>query len=409
MILFENFRIALRALTANKLRSGLTMLGIVIGVGAVVALLAIGQGATSSITSQVQGMGSNLVTVMAARGMGGPGGNESPGRLYYSDYLALSAAVGKMATLAPVFQTSQVVKNGNRNAQYSITGVTPEFAIVRDYTVDKGRFINESDQGTGARVVMLGSQSSSDLFGNLNPVGRQIKIGDLNFTVVGLLKSKGSAGFGSSDDVILIPLETGYTRLFGAQATDNGARTVSSISMAAATPADVDPLMTRTDYILRKQHKLTSGQQADFSLLSQSEIMSTLSTITTTLTIFLGAIAAISLLVGGIGIMNIMLVSVNERTREIGLRKAVGAQRSHILIQFLIETVTLSLLGGIIGIGLGVGVAMVFTKTGLITAQVSVNSILLAFFFALAVGVFFGLYPASRAASLSPMEALRYE
>jgi putative ABC transport system permease protein len=409
MILLENFRIALRALTANKLRSALTMLGIVIGVGAVVALLAIGQGATSSITSQVEGMGSNLVTVMAARGFGGPRENGSPGRLYYSDYLALSAAVGKMATLSPVFQTSETVKNGNRNAQYSITGVTPDFAYVRDYSVEKGRFITDNDQGAGARVAVLGSQAASELFGNLDPIGRQLKIGELNFTIVGVLQAKGSTGFGSSDDVILIPLETGYSRLFGARALDNGARMVSSISMAAATPEDVNPLITRTDYILRKQHKLSSTDEADFSLLSQNQIISTLSTITTTLTVFLGAIAAISLLVGGIGIMNIMLVSVTERTREIGLRKAVGAQRSHILIQFLIETVTLSLLGGIIGIGLGVGVATIFTKTGLITAQVSANSILLAFTFALAVGVFFGLYPASRAAGLSPMEALRYE
>jgi putative ABC transport system permease protein len=409
MNLIENVKIALRALVSNKLRSTLTMLGIIIGVGAVVALMAIGEGATASITGQVEGLGSNMISILPTRELNGPMNNTQLTRLYYSDYEAIARHSENIAKIAPVFQAGKVVKYGNKSAQYTVTGITADFADVRSYKVAQGRFVTQSDNAANARVAVLGSQAATDLFGNLNPLGRTIKIGGIQFDVVGVLESKGSGGFGSSDDVILIPLETGYTKLFGSTAMADGKRLLSSLYLSAANPDVVNDAVTRVEYILRKQHGLSPSVEADFSVISQNQFLDTLGQITTTLTIFLGAIAAISLLVGGIGIMNIMLVSVTERTREIGLRKAVGARRNAILAQFLIETVTLSVFGGLLGVLLGAGVAWLFTFTGMITAQVTLSSISMAFLFAVAVGVFFGLYPASRAASLRPIEALRYE
>jgi putative ABC transport system permease protein len=408
MNIIENVRIALRALVSNKLRSALTMLGIVIGVGAVVALLAIGQGATASVTSQVEGLGSNMITILPTRNLRGMMGAQTT-RLYYSDYETIAGHNENIAKMAPIYQAGETVKYGSKNAQYTVMGTTPDFTDVRAYKVSQGRFLNENDSAANARVAVLGSQTAVDLFGNLNPVGRSIKIGGVQFDVIGVLESKGSGGFGSSDDVILIPLETGYTKLFGSAAVDNGKRLISTLSISAASPNVVNDVIAQVEYILRKQHGLDPSADADFSVMSQNQFLDTLNQITSTLTIFLGAIAAISLLVGGIGIMNIMLVSVTERTREIGLRKAVGARRNTILMQFLVETVTLSVFGGLLGVLLGAGVAWLFTFTGMITAHVTLNSVLLAFMFAVAVGVFFGLYPASRAAALRPIEALRYE
>ncbi len=408
MDLFENVRIALRALVSNKLRSALTMLGIVIGVGAVVALLAIGEGATTSITSQVEGLGSNMITILPTRELRGMIGAPTT-RLYYTDYEAIADHSQNIAQIAPVCQSSEPVKYGSKNATYTVIGTTPDFADVRAYKVAQGRFISENDNASQERVVVLGAQTAQDLFGNLDPLGRKIKIDGVQFDVVGVLEAKGSGGFGSSDDVIIVPLDTGYAKLFGSAAIADGKRLISSLYLSAANPEVVNDVIARTEYILRKQHGLTPTEDADFSVMSQNQFLDTLTQITDTLTIFLGAIAAISLLVGGIGIMNIMLVSVTERTREIGLRKAVGARRNTILMQFLVETITLSTLGGLLGISLGAGVAWFFTFTGMITAEITVDSILMAFFFAVAVGVFFGLYPASRAAALRPIEALRYE
>jgi putative ABC transport system permease protein len=406
----ENIRIAFRALTANKMRSVLTMLGIIIGVAAVVALLSIGQGATASITSQVEGLGSNLVSVFPGRLFNrGEGGSENA-RLFYSDYQAIAANGVNMSQIAPIYQTLATIKYNDKNTQLSVAGVTPEYAAVRAYTLANGRFINRADNNQNAQVVVLGSQTASDLFGNLNPVGQRLRINGIAFEVVGVLESKSSGtGFGSQDDLALVPLETAYTKLFGSLAEEDGKRLVSSIFISAANPDVVDDVIAQINFLLRKAHGLAPGTENDFTAVSQSEFLSTLNTITTTLTIFLAAIAAISLLVGGIGIMNIMLVSVTERTREIGLRKAVGAKRSTILFQFLVETVTLSVVGGLIGILLGAGIAYTFTSLDLITAELTMNTIALAFFFATIVGVFFGIYPAMRASRLRPIEALRYE
>jgi putative ABC transport system permease protein len=407
MNLIENIRIALRALSANKLRSILTMLGIIIGVTAVVALLSIGEGATASITSQVEGLGSNLIFVSPGRVFEREGGAENA-RLYYTDYEALVANQVNMRLIAPAYQTIANIKYGDKSVSISVSGVVPEYLETRSYELGRGRFITESDRNRNAQVVVLGSQIAEDLFGNLNPIGQRIKINNNSFEVIGVLEEKGG-GFGSSNDTALIPLETGYTKVFGASAEDDGKRLLTDISISANDPDKVSDVMAQVTFLLRKLHKISPESDPDFSVLSQSQFLDTLNTITATLTIFLAAIAAISLLVGGIGIMNIMLVSVTERTREIGLRKAVGARRSTILVQFLVETITLSVIGGLLGILLGAGIAWAFTALDLIDASISINTVALAFFFSSAVGVFFGIYPAVRASGLRPIEALRYE
>jgi putative ABC transport system permease protein len=409
MNILENIRISFRALASNKLRSGLTMLGIIIGVAAVVALMSIGAGATRNITSQVEGLGSNLIAVTSARTVRSAGVGAQSTPLYYSDYQEIAKDTTNIAGISPTYQTTAQVMYGNNQSSYSITGVTPDFLGVNAYTVAEGRFISSYDNQSEARVVVLGSQAATDLFSGLNPLDRQININGINFTIVGVLASKGTTSFFSQDEVILIPLETGYVRLFGGRAIVNGQRTLSSISLSAANSNDVNGVISQVEYILRRDHSLTLTDTLPFSVSSQSQALSTLTSISTTLTTFLAAIAGISLFVGGIGIMNIMLVSVRERTREIGLRKAVGARRSVILMQFIVETITMSLLGGILGILLGAAIAGIISLTGLITPYISVTVILLPFFFAALVGLFFGIYPAYQAASLRPIEALRYE
>jgi len=406
----ESLRIALRALAANKLRSALTMLGIIIGVGAVVALMAIGNGATASITGQVQGIGSNLITVMPGQLQAGPGAQSSGSAyLYYSDYEALRRQLADVDDVVPTFQSRLTVIQDQQSASVSIVATLPAYATARSYTVAHGRIFSAGEDNAGARVAVLGSQTAADLFGGLNPVGRTIKIEGQTFKVVGVLEAKGSSGFTNDDDVVLVPLQTGYDRLFGAGAVINGQQRVSTILISAASPEAVNDVMARTTRLLRREHGLSPSEEADFSVLSQTQLMDTLSAITTTLTIFLGAIAGISLLVGGIGIMNIMLVSVTERTREIGLRKAVGARQAVILAQFLVETLVLSVAGGLLGVALGWGIAALVTVLNLITAQVTLDSVALAFIFSAVVGLFFGIYPAYRASRLRPIEALRYE
>jgi len=413
MLFSENFKIAVRALRANKLRSILTMLGIVIGVATVVALLSIGKGATASITSSIQSNGSNLLSVSPGRqqrAMQGAGQSRQSSYLYYSDYQLLQRSLlTDITAIVPSYQSSYLVKYGDESFNVNVTGVTEAYKDVHSYKVTEGRFIKEGDNKSESLVAVLGSQTASDLFGSLSPIGKTISIKGVKFAVIGLLESKGSSGFGSSDDAIFIPLDAGYNKLFGSTATYNDKKILNSIAISVSSTEAMDTVSAQTEFLLRRAHKLASTDELDFNVLSQADLLSTLNSVTQTLTIFLGAIAGISLLVGGIGIMNIMLVSVTERTKEIGLRKAVGATRNQILTQFLIETMTLSLLGGIIGILLGVGIAFVFSATGLIASVVTADSIFLAFFFALLIGVFFGIYPAFRAANLHPMVALRYE
>jgi putative ABC transport system permease protein len=410
MNFFENVRIALRALAANKLRSGLTMLGIIIGVGSVVALMGIGTGASSSITSQVEGIGSNLLTVSAGRQQFGPG-NQSGAQsfLYYEDYETLADGLTSVDSVVPVYQSSLTVTRAKNTVSVSISGTTADYADARAYTVAAGRFLTATDNKHVARVAVLGSETATDLFGTLDPVGKDIKIDGTTFQVVGVLESKGSSGFGSSDQLILVPLETGYQKLFGANAVANSKQRVSNIYITVSTPEEVDAVSERTERLLRRMHGLKLSDDLDFSVQSQTDLLESVSSISSTLTIFLGAIAGISLLVGGIGVMNIMLVSVTERTREIGLRKAVGAKQIAIMSQFLIETLVISLLGGLLGIALGWSVAAGVSVAGLVTTDVTPGSVMMAFSFSAAIGIFFGLYPAWRASRLRPIEALRYE
>jgi putative ABC transport system permease protein len=412
MLFSENFRIALRALRANKMRSMLTILGIVIGVATVVSLLAIGEGATADITGQIQSGGSNLLTVSPGKQqMGGrfTGQSHQLSYLYYADYQLLERGLtGNVSAIVPVYQSSYTVKFGDESFNNTTVGVMEDYKDVRSFAMEEGRFITDGDNDSQALVVVLGKTVAEDLFDALFPLGKTISINGVKFQVVGVLEAKG-ASFGSPDDSIFIPIETGYNKLFGETATYNGKKIVNSIFVSVETTKAMDTVSAQMEFMLRRSHNLQPSDEQDFYVQSQSDTLEMLNSVTQTLTICLGAIAGISLLVGGIGIMNIMLVSVTERTKEIGLRKAVGATKNQILTQFLIETVTLSLLGGIIGILLGVLMAIVFTVTGLITSVITADSILMAFSFALAIGVFFGIYPAFRAANLHPMVALRYE
>lgn len=406
----QNIRSALRALLANKLRSALTMLGVVIGVGSVVALLSVGTGAQASITNQISGIGANLITVFSGTRnnttpSGAGGGSTAP--LTYEEAQQLKGLTG-VAAVSPQVQSRQTIKYQTKQTTVQVVGVEAAYTIAHPDQLDHGRFISTSDVNSKSRVAVVGAQVVTDLFGGLDPVGKSIKINGIQFQVVGVMKSQGSGGFGfSRDSTTYVPITTAMARLSNSRVGSE--QSVSTIEVAASNAASITPAIAAITEKLRTLHKIKTGAAADFTVQSQSDILAAATSVATTLTIFLGAIAGISLVVGGIGVMNIMLVSVTERTREIGLRKAVGARRRDILNQFLTETLMLSVLGGIIGIAIGWAVAALVSAAGLITTVVSIQSIALAFGFSAAIGLFFGIYPANRAAGLKPIEALRYE
>lgn len=415
MSIFEYFRVSLRSLSANKLRATLTMLGVIIGVAAVIALLAVGQGASAAITQQVQGIGSNLIFVLPGsfqqNGVRSAVGSAETLTIEDAKALTDSACCPDIARVAPLFSANVQVVHGGSNTNTSVSGTTNDFQAVRNFYVDKGRFIEDRDDETLARVAVLGADTAKQLFGAGDPIGETIKINRVPFKVIGVMQSKGGTGlFGQNqDDVVFIPIRTAQIRLFGSQSlTATGQRRVSVIYASARYESRSDAAISQVTQEMRQRHRI-AFQQDDFSVASQKDILGALSQITNILTIFLGAIAAISLLVGGIGIMNIMLVSVTERTREIGIRKAVGAKRRDILVQFLLEAVALSVTGGFLGILLGALIAQGVNQTGVITTVIQLGSVALAVGFSVGVGLFFGLYPAWRASSLRPIEALRYE
>jgi putative ABC transport system permease protein len=399
---------ALESLNSNKTRSGLTILGIVIGVGAVIAMLAVGTGAQETITGSISGIGSNLLFVSR--------GNFTveltkvePLTLDDAEALLDQFQAPSVAAVAPVVNDSLTMTYQGESARTTVYGVTPSYSSVRNYTVTEGSFISEEENLGRSSVVLLGPDTAEKLFGRREGVvGETVRIEGQPFRVTGLLESKGGSSFGSQDDLALIPLSTAQARLIR-----NSQNQLDMILVQAVTADQVPQASEEITQILRSRHRTKIGQD-DFTIFSQEDFVSIAKTITGVLTVFLGGIAGISLLVGGIGIMNIMLVSVTERTREIGLRKALGARNKDILIQFLTESSLLSLIGGILGIGLGWLIAYI---VGQIAAanntpfypEIKVSAILLATVFSTAVGLFFGLYPANRAAKLEPVEALRHE
>lgn len=410
MNVIESVRLAVRGLSANKMRSILTMLGIIIGVGAVIALLSIGQGAQTAITQQVQGIGSNLIFVVPGvfqeGGVSFGMGSLTSLTLDDAEAVADTTNCPSIAAVSPEFSRNAQIVYRNHNSNASVVGAVPDYAVVRKVEIGEGRFFDSQDVSATARVAVLGSRLAADLFDSEAPLGKTIRINRIPFQVVGVLAERG--GGGSIDNSALIPLSTAQTRVFGVTASRFGGRVVSLITASAVDEAHMDSAMTQITDLLRVRHRI-QYQDDDFTVTSQKDILGVLNQITSILTVFLGAIAGISLLVGGIGIMNIMLVSVTERTREIGIRKAVGAKRRDILLQFLIEAMVLSIIGGALGIGFGALVAGIVTATGVLVTKVSVQAVLLAVSFSLGVGLFFGIYPATRAASLHPIDALRYE
>jgi macrolide transport system ATP-binding/permease protein len=409
--LAESMQVALRSLGANKTRSVLTMLGIVIGVAAVIAMLSIGRGAQNAITDQIQSIGTNLLFVSPGAVQQGGVRQEagSAQTLTYDDAEAI-AQLPSVAAVAPEVSTfGQVVYLG-QNTRTRIYGITPDYETVRNVSVEDGEFISSAHLTGRSSVAVLGNTTAVDLFGDAySAVGQSIRVSGQPFRVIGVLESKGGSGMGSMDDAVFVPLTTAQTRLFATRRLGT-AYSVSSISVQVVSENQIDQAVQEIGELLRERHRVVED---DFTVMSQQDILETATQITGVLTAFLGGVAAISLLVGGIGIMNIMLVSVTERTREIGLRKAVGARRRDVLAQFLTEAALLSVMGGVVGIMLGWLLAQlvgrVLSGTTTITPYVGLDAVLLATLFSAAVGVFFGWYPAWRAARLNPIDALRYE
>ncbi|MCX6763458.1 MAG: ABC transporter permease [Candidatus Moranbacteria bacterium] len=393
------------SLRGNKVRSGLTILGIVIGIASVITMVAIGQGAQATIEKNIQAIGSNLIMVMpgSQRGEGVSQGRGSAQTLTIEDADAIRSTIQGIKAVAPeVSRRNQVTAKGN-NTNTQIVGTVQDYLTARNIKMDTGSFFNDQQIKGSAKVAVLGATARDDLFGaNSNPIGQSIRIRNNDFQVIGVTVAKGGAGFANPDDSIYVPITSAQHYLSG----DNF---VNDISIAANDQSAMASVQEEVGNLLLKRHNISNPSSADFSLMNQNDIIATASSITGTFTILLASIAGISLLVGGIGIMNMMLMIVTERTREIGLRKAVGTRKIYINLQFLAEAIFLTFFGGAVGIVLGWGASLLVTKFASITTQVSLSSVLLAFGVSAAVGIIFGFYPARRAANLSPIEALRYE
>lgn len=396
------------ALSSNKIRSGLTMLGIVIGIGSVIAMIAIGQGAQSDIESRIQSIGSNLLTVSpgSQRGAsfrGVSGGFGSANTLTSEDADAIEESISFIQAIEPEISSRYQVIARGKNTNTSVIGTTPEYLAVKNTELEQGAFISEQNLRSLSKVAVLGPETVTTLFGeNANPIGQKIRINNLEFTIIGTTVAKGGSGFGSSDDLIFIPLTT-------AQRFFVGDTHVSSIGIQVETAEYMGFVQEEITVLLLARHNIANPDQADFRIFNQADIIETASAITGTFTILLGAVAGISLVVGGIGIMNMMLTSVTERTREIGLRKSIGAKGKDIRSQFLIEAISLTLIGGIVGILLGWSISFAVTTFTGITTHVTLFSVVLAFSVSFIIGIIFGYYPAHNASKLNPIEALRYE
>lgn len=403
MTLLDTFRETHVALSANKARTGLTMLGIVIGIGSVIAMISIGQGAKEQIQSSIEGLGSNLLTIIPGVVQPGRGivssGRGSAQNLKNEDADALSAIEGITSISPELSRRFQVTAPTGNNTNTTVSGVLPAYALVRNLAIAEGNFISNSNIRSLGRQAILGATIAVDLFGDISPLGKTVRINRADFRVVGVLAEKGGVGFSGPDDMIIVPLTTMQKILAGDDY-------LSAIYISVTDKNRMEEIRTAASDILLARNRLS---EANFSIVSQEDILGALSQVVDTFTIFLASIAGISLLVGGIGIMNMMLTTVTERTKEIGLRKAVGATRRDINRQFLAEAIVLTGIGGLFGIALGWGVSFVITYTGIIQTSISLSSVMLAVGVSAVIGIVFGYYPARRAAELNPIEALRYE
>jgi putative ABC transport system permease protein len=412
--LFRYLQISIESLIAHKLRAGLTMLGVIIGVAAVLTTVGIGRGAAQNITQQIQAQGTNLLIVLpgSSSSQGVSQGGGSALTLTMGDVNALQNASlnPALSTVVPVYGGNAVLVYGVTNSRNQIVGTTSEYATTRNLDVASGSFLTDQAVAQQQAVVVLGATLAGDLFGRADPIGQTIRIDNQPFQVVGVLKPSGGFGFNSNDTVAFVPIPVAQGRLFNALRY-RGEYTVNSIDVNVKSSDQIQAAEDQIEITLRLDHGLQANQADDFNIFNQASLLATASQISGTLTIFIGAIGAISLLVGGIGIMNIMLVSVTERTREIGLRRAVGAYSEQILLQFLMEALVLSGLGGIVGVGLSYAVASGLGRVPSITFGVLIqpDSLALALGVSLMAGLVFGLYPAIRATQLDPIEALRYE
>lgn len=394
------------ALSSNKARSGLTILGIVIGISSVITLVGVGQGATASVTSSISSLGSNLLIVSpGASRFAGPvsSGAGSAQTLTEQDAQAIKTGATDVASVAvELSRRYQVTYKGN-NTNTQIVGTEPSYANIRNVSVDSGSFLIDEQIKSVAKVAVIGPTTRDNLFGQgVEPIGQTIKINKIQFKIIGVTKSKGGSGFNNPDDTIYIPVSSAQRYLAGKTS-------ISNIDIQAKDQNSVNAAQQEVTDLLLSRHHIVDPTLADFNVLNQADIVSSLSSVTGTLTLLLGAIAGISLLVGGIGIMNMMLTTVTERTREIGLRKAIGAKRRDISLQFLTEATMLTFIGGSIGILLGLGVASLVTRLGFVNATVTWQSIILSFSVSALVGIIFGFYPAHKASQLKPIEALKYE
>jgi putative ABC transport system permease protein len=405
MILPGICQVALRALHRNVMRSLLTMLGIVIGVAAVIATVAVGNGAKAQVEAQIAALGQNVILIMsgnANRGGFGMGFGSAPS-LTKQDYEALRNEIGGITGVSPDVRANAQVAAGSQNVNTSVFGVSEDYLQIRTWPLAAGANFTEADVRSANKVALMGQTTAKTLFGEGDPVGQFIRVGNASFNVVGLLASKGMAMMGmDQDDVLLVPYTSAMIRL-------TGDTTFRSFSVQASAPDQVEEVKTQITELLRQRHRISTGKDDDFHIRTQQEITEAATSTSKVMTVLLGAIAGVSLLVGGIGIMNIMLVSVTERTREIGVRLAVGARGRDILLQFLFEAVALSVGGGLIGIAFGIAGAHSLSANFGWSTLVSSNSIVTAFAFSVAIGVFFGFYPARKASRLDPIDALRYE
>ncbi|MDP2469746.1 MAG: ABC transporter permease [Candidatus Palauibacterales bacterium] len=402
MLIFEIIRVALQAIGANKMRSLLTMLGIVIGVGAVITMVALGNGAQQAVESQLEALGTNVLTVRPGQGWhrGVRGGDE---RMYVTDAYAVEQSADAIRLAAPEMVTNAQVEFGRSNASMRVTGTTESFAELNNYAAEYGRFFTAAEDAGRRRVAVLGG-AVPEMFSStpMDMLGKSISIRNVTFEVVGVLEAKGGSGWFNQDERIFIPIQTAQFRIMG---TDR----IGSFNVLVADGYSQTAAMAQIEQVMRREHKLRVGVENDFYVQDRAELMGTMQEATQTFTFLLAGIAAVSLLVGGIGIMNIMLVSVTERTREIGIRMAMGATRRQVLTQFLLEALVLCLVGGLVGIGLGFGASKTLAELANWTTAVSPRAVGMAVVFSAVVGLFFGAWPARRAAGLDPIEALRYE